>query len=56
MNLSKYSVESLTKKEIKTLNGGGPWATLLGNVVGFALMTFPPTAVVIMGYNAYKEW
>ena len=56
MNLSKYSVESLSKKEIKTVNGGGEWATLLGNVVGFTLSIFPPTAVAINAYHIYQEW
>jgi len=51
MNLSKYSVESLSKKEIKILNGGGPWATLLGNVVGITLLSFPPTAFAISVYH-----
>ena len=55
-NLQNYGVQELDAREIRKIFGGGAWATLLGNVVGIVLMTFPPTAVVIMGYNVYNEY
>lgn len=53
MKLSNYSVESMSIEELNTINGGGAWATLLGNVVGVVLNGWPPSAAVINVYECF---